>query len=75
VRVEKGQIHCGQYRQQIFVRIDDGKVRSFNCTGAANGSSTVVWLDGAGVKSRRAAKRIEMEIPFFQRPSQVVTFR
>ena len=74
--IDRGQIHCGEYRQRLKVKFDEAQSFSVSCTGAANGKSNVVFpdLSKAQVAQMKKAKKIVMEVPFYSQQSQLVTF-
>jgi hypothetical protein len=69
VRISKGQFVCHQFTGgHISVKFDDGPIQKFGCTDAADGSSNVIFLEGAKrfLAELKRSKRAVIEAEFFR---------
>lgn len=76
-RIEKGQILCSSYDGcSVQVRFDDEKPVAFPATGAADHSTTVVFLQDYNrfLTKMRKAKRVRMSVNVYQQGSPVFEF-
>lgn len=76
-RIEKGQILCTSYTGcSVQVRFDDGKSVTYSASGAADHSSTVIFLDNYNrfLTSMRKAKRVRVAVNIYQQGSPVFEF-
>jgi len=67
--VEKGQILCQSYTDcLVTVRFDDNKASKFSARGPSDNSSTSVFIlnHKRFVRHLRQAKRVRIEVPFYQ---------
>lgn len=77
VDVDKGQILCRSYDGcSVSVRFDSGKPSTFSATPPADHSSDTIFLQNAQrfIASARKAKRILVQLTFFQSGMQVLEF-
>lgn len=78
IEVDRGQIDGDQYRGTNYVRIrfDDEQPDMFKFNEAADGSADIVFLKNAKgfISKAKKAKRIKVEVPFYQEGRQVFDF-
>lgn len=74
--LDKGNLICGYRDCYMMVRFDDGKAQRFNATKADDHSSNVLFFSDANrfIAAARKAKKILVEVQFFQQGNQVVKF-
>lgn len=78
VGVPSGQIICRSYRDgHINVKFDDGEIRRFGCSEASDGTSNMVFVDGANgfLKQLKKANKVIIEAEFYRNGMQQMTFR
>jgi len=76
-RIEKGQILCTSYGGcSIQVRFDDGKPVTYSASGAADHSSTLIFLDDYNrfLNGMRKAKRVRLAVNIYQQGAPVFEF-
>ncbi|WP_417878592.1 hypothetical protein [Vibrio sp.] len=67
--VSKGQFSCNSYNDcHVSVKFDDGKIQKYSMSGAADGSSDVIFFDNSAsfIKNVKTHKRLILEADFFQ---------
>ena len=78
LQIQEGQILCPSYDDcTVRVRFDDGAAESWTAAGAADHSSTSVFIrSGARFLQRmRAAKVVRIQIPVYQEGNPAFEFR
>lgn len=77
VGVRSGQIMCNSYsNSSINVKFDDGPIRRYGCTEASDGSSNMVFIEGAKgfLANLKKSQKVVVEAEFFQNGLQQMTF-
>lgn len=77
VGVPSGQIMCNSYtNSHINVKFDDGPIQRYGCNDASDGSSNMVFIEGAKgfLTKLKQSKRAVVEAEFFQNGLQQMTF-
>jgi hypothetical protein len=77
VGVPSGQIMCNSFsNSHISVKFDDGPIRNYGCTDASDGSTSMVFIEGAkGFLSKlKASKKMVVEAEFYQNGLQQMSF-
>ena len=77
VGVPSGQIMCNAYsNSHISVKFDNGPIRRYGCTDASDGSSNMIFVQGAKgfLASLKNSKKVIIEAEFFQNGIQQMTF-
>lgn len=76
LELDKGNLICGYRDCHMMVRFDDGKPQRFNASKADDHSSNVLFFNDAKrfIAAARKAKRILVEVQFFQQGSPVIKF-
>lgn len=77
VGVESGQIMCNSYtNSHINVKFDDSPIQRFGCTDASDGTSNMVFVEGANgfLAKLKKSKRVIVEAEFFQNGMQQLAF-
>jgi hypothetical protein len=77
VGVPSGQIMCNAYTDTyISVKFDDKPIRRYGCTDASDGSSNMIFVEGARgfLASLKVSKKVTVEAEFFQNGLQQMTF-
>jgi len=74
--VQKGQITPDYNNKRIGVRFDNGKVINYRVAESADHSSHIIFIKNYKHFTQRAAKakKITIELPFYQNGNKVVTF-
>jgi hypothetical protein len=77
VGVPSGQIMCNSFsNSHINVKFDDGPIRRYGCTDASDGSSNMVFVQGAKgfLANLKKSKKLVVEAEFYQNGMQQMTF-
>ncbi len=76
VRIERGQFLCHVSDCSVNVRFDDGPVRTVSAQGAADYSTTILFLESSEsfFARMRKAKIMRVEAMFYQQGSQTLQF-
>lgn len=77
VGVPSGQIMCNSFSgSHVNVKFDDGPIQRFGCTDASDGSSNMVFIQGAKgfLRKLKKSKRAVIEAEFFQNGMQQMKF-
>lgn len=77
VGVPSGQVMCNSWsNSHISVKFDDGPIQRYGCNDAADGSSNMVFIEGAKgfLTKLRKSKKAVIEAEFFQNGMQQMTF-
>ena len=77
VGVPSGQIMCNSFsNSHVNVKFDDGPIQRYGCTDASDGTSNMVFIEGAkGFLSKlKKSKKAIVEAEFFQNGMQQMTF-
>jgi hypothetical protein len=76
LQVEKGQILTGIDGCDVQVRFDGGKARTYRGMGAADHSTTSVFLNNFDrfIAAAKKAKKVYIEAPFYQEGERVFEF-
>jgi hypothetical protein len=77
VGVESGQIMCNSFtNSRINVKFDDGPIQSYRCLDASDGTSSMVFIEGAKgfLAKLKKSKKVIVEAEFFQNGMQQLTF-
>jgi hypothetical protein len=77
VGVPSGQIMCNSFSNSyINVKFDDGPIQRFGCNDASDGSSNMIFVEGAKsfLGKLKQSKRAVVEAEFFQNGLQQMTF-
>lgn len=75
--VEKGQILCNDFDDSyVSIKFDNGPVQKFRCSGTADGSSNVAFIndDRRVLAALKKSKRTIVEAPFYEQGRQQFTF-
>jgi hypothetical protein len=74
--VERGQFLTGIDGCRVLVRFDESKPIAFWARGAADNSTTTIFLDGFSkfFSSVSHSKKVVIEAPFYQQGNQVFEF-
>ena len=75
--VEKGQVLCNDLEDShVSVKFDDGPVQKFGCSGTADGSSNVAFINNAHrfLAELKKSKRAIVEAEFFEQGRKQFTF-
>ena len=77
VGVPSGQVMCNSFsNSHISVKFDSSPIRKYGCTDASDGSSSMVFIEGAKgfLANLKKSKRVVIEAEFFQNGLQQMTF-
>jgi hypothetical protein len=77
VGVPSGQIMCNSFsNSHINVKFDDGPIQRFGCTDASDGSSNMIFVEGAKgfLGKLKQSKKAVVEAEFYQNGLQQMTF-
>lgn len=77
ILIDKGQILCPSYDDcNIRVRFDEGNPQRWSAAGAADNSSTVIFLrnEGGFIQKLRGAKVVRIQIPVYQEGEPMLEF-
>jgi hypothetical protein len=77
VGVESGQIMCNSFsRSYINVKFDDGPIQRYGCNEASDGSSDMVFVEGAKgfLAKLKKSKRVMIEAEFYRNGMQQLAF-
>lgn len=77
VGVPSGQIMCNSFsNSHVNVKFDDGPIQRYGCTDASDGTSNMIFIQGAkGFLSRlKKSKKAVVEAEFFHNGMQQMTF-
>ncbi|MDZ4138507.1 MAG: hypothetical protein U1D66_06470 [Erythrobacter sp.] len=77
VGVESGQIMCNSFsRSHINVKFDDGPIQRYGCNEASDGTSNMVFVEGAKgfLGKLTKSKKVIVEAEFFQNGMQQLAF-
>lgn len=77
VGVDSGQIMCNSFtNSHINVKFDDGPIQRYRCLDASDGTSNMVFIEGAKgfLPKLKKSKKIIVEAEFFQNGTQQLTF-
>jgi len=75
LRISKGQFNCGS-TCSVTVKFDNGKLLKYSADTASDGSIDVIFIQGFErfVKQLKTAKKMMIEVEFFQAGSQQLEF-
>ncbi|ELE9019834.1 TPA: hypothetical protein N5L20_000032 [Enterobacter kobei] len=71
--ISKGQFSCNSYDGcHVSAKFDDGKIQRYAMSGAADGSSDVIFFDNSSsfIKNLKTHKKLILEADFFQSGSR-----
>lgn len=77
VGVDSGQILCNRYsNSHINVKFDDGPIRRFGCNDASDGTSNMIFIEGAKgfLTSLKKSEKMVIEAEFYNNGMQQMTF-
>lgn len=77
VGVESGQIMCNSYsRSYVNVKFDDGPIQRYGCADASDGTSNMVFIEGAKgfLGKLKKSKKVIVEAEFYQNGMQQLAF-
>lgn len=77
VGVNSGQIMCSSYsRSFVNVKFDDGPIERYGCNDASDGTSNLIFIEGAKgfLRKLKKSKRVIVEAEFFQNGMQQMMF-
>lgn len=77
VGVQSGQIMCNSFtNSHVNVKFDDGPIQRYRCLDASDGTSNMVFVQGAKgfLAKLKKSKKVIVEAEFFQNGIQQLTF-
>lgn len=75
--VPSGQIMCNSFsNSHINVKFDDGPIQRYGCTDASDGTSNMIFIEGAKgfLAKLKKSKKAVIEAEFYQNGMQQMTF-
>lgn len=76
LKISKGQFMSGLTDEVVRVKCDNGTAVSYGYNGAADGSSDIIFLNGAKglIEKIRKSKKVMIDAPFYNAGRQVAEF-